>query len=214
MAALSENLRPRMAPRCQRPNPLASLFRTFLPRSRPRAPIYLQAMRASACRRTPCSDSLAQGILRAGANFKLNVPLTIHRASATTSSQSSDVQRRSRGPRGGNGFPRLWRLRGRRWIAWSRSYRSARPLWGPQVFEKSLSCQQSEATVSQANSQRAQHLRRRFAGRRALGLDQRRTAQDNPAIPAVLQKLLPHGWRDALPPNRQRRLSPTICCGN
>ena len=83
-------------------------------------------------------------------------------------------------------------------------------IMGPQVFEKSLSCVNNlRLQDGQADRRRPHDLRRRPAGRRRLGLDAGRAAQDEPRLlPAVLQELLPDGGRDALPAVRQRGVHP------
>ena len=78
-------------------------------------------------------------------------------------------------------------------------------IMGPQVFEKSLSCVNNLRLQSgRAGRDGPLDLRRRPAGRRRLGLDARRAAEDQPGLlSAVLQELFPHGRGDALPPVRQ-----------
>ena len=65
--------------------------------------------------------------------------------------------------------------------------------------------QQPAAPGRPADRRRPRDLRRRPPGRRRLGLDHRRAAQDQSRLlPAVLQELRPHGRHDALPAMRQR----------
>ena len=83
-------------------------------------------------------------------------------------------------------------------------------IMGPQVFEKSLSCVNNlRLQDGRADRPRPHDLRRRPPGRRRLGLDAGRAAEDEPGLlPALLQELLPDGRRDALPPVRQRGVPP------
>ena len=68
-------------------------------------------------------------------------------------------------------------------------------IMGPQVFEKSVSCVNNlRLQCGRELVSRPLDLRRRYAGRRRLGLDAGRTAQDEPRLlPALLQKLLADG---------------------
>ena len=79
-------------------------------------------------------------------------------------------------------------------------------IMGPQVFEKSISCvnnlrlQNGRGIVRDHND-----LCRGHSGRRRLGLDARRAAQDESGLlSAFLQELFPHGRSDALFAMRQR----------
>ena len=86
-------------------------------------------------------------------------------------------------------------------------------IMGPQVFEKSLSCVNNLRLQAGREVVRGPHdLRRRSAGRRRLGLDGGRAAEDEPGVlPALLQELLPHGRGDALPASATTPRSSTTC---
>ena len=73
-------------------------------------------------------------------------------------------------------------------------------IMGPQVFEKSVSCVNNLRLQDGRHDRRATtDLRGRSAGRRRLGLDAGRAAEDQPGLlPALLQKLFAHGRDDAL----------------
>ena len=81
-------------------------------------------------------------------------------------------------------------------------------IMGPQVFEKSLSCVNNLRLQDGATDRQGpRYLCRRSPGRRRLGLDCRRAAQDQSGLlSAVLQELRPHGRANAVSPVRQSGL--------
>ena len=183
--------------------------------SRPLAPICSARSNATACRPADSVEHRRKHASIVAQAFRHGVPLTVHPGIGYDIISNHPIFSGSGDRPGGAGLQAV--RRSRRTARRRRGAVGRLGDHGAAGLREEPQLREQPATAGRPpDCARSHDLRRRPAGRRRLGLDTGRTAQDEPGLlPALLQELFPHGRRHALPAMRQSRsCTSSITCSS